>query len=232
MAIYKRDFLSYFRTMSGYVFLAGIFLVCGYCFTLNNITEGSGSLLYMYNTLGIVMTVAVPFMTARVFLDGREINTEQLLYVSSLKAIALKFAAVMSFFAAGILSTWVFTGILSICGRPFISETVLMQAGLLLLCACVASLTMFIVSIAHRKTQAFVMIYTIIMVFFIAHNLIKLGTDAFYEQVFWMLSLFRQYSYFQNGILSPGSVIYMLAFTGIFLLLAGIMLERKREKGF
>ena len=230
-AIYKRDLLSYFRTMSGYVFFAGIFLICGYVFSLNNIIESSGSLSGMYDALGICLTIIVPFMTVRIFLDGREVNTEQRLYVSSLEATVSKFGAVMTVFAAAVAGTWIFVGILSIFGSPYIAETVLRQLGLLLLCACMASLTMFIISIAHRKMQAFVMIYTIVMVFFVAHSLIRLGTDAFYGRVFWMLGLFSQYSYFGAGILSPGSLVYMLSFTGIFLLLSCIMLERKRQRG-
>lgn len=230
-AIYKRDLLSYFRGIGGYLFFTLYMLVCGYVFTLDNIIGSSGSLSQMYKALGILFVIAVPFLTVKNSVDGRDLKTEQLLYVSAARVVLSKFAAVMSLIFGAIMLSWIYFGILSIFARPYITEAVMCQAGLLLLCSCLTSLTAFISSIAHRKMQAYVMIFTLVLVFFVANNLITLAGNTFYQRVFHVMGLFSCYSNFMSGIFSPLDLIYMLSFTAVFLCACCIMTDRKRVKG-
>lgn len=230
-AIYKRDFLSFFKNISGYIFFTLFFLVCGYLFTLENILNSSGSLKAMYRAAGVFLTVTVPFLTSHTLIDGREVNAEQRHYVSSLKIVLSKFAAVMTLPFMALSTTWIYFGILSIFARPYISEAFTSLLGLCLLCACLISLTMFIVSFAHRKMQAYSLIFTLILVFFVANNLITLARSTFYEHMFHVFGLFSSYLGFLNGMFSVTSLIYMLSFTAVCLILCCIILERKKEAG-
>ena len=231
LAIYKRDTASYFRTMSGYIFFAVIFVVAGYAFCAENVIGGAGDLTGMFSALAAAMVFTVPFMSARLYFDGREINTEQMLYVSSIKIILAKFFAVMSVASAGVAATWIYAGILSIFGSLHIAELLLYQAGLILLAGAMAALTMFIVSISNRKMQVIVLLTMFVAVMFAANGVLNAADGGIYAKLLGLLGLFYEYSGFGLGILSLPAVVYMLAFMTVFILLACAMTERHRERG-
>jgi ABC-2 type transport system permease protein len=229
-AVFKRDVLSYFRSMVGYIYLAGALIVAGYAFSINNIFGGSGSLKGVFDAFSVALTLAAPFLTAAIFVDGREVGFEQMLYTSARETVAAKFFAALFVMSSGVVLTWIYAGITSIYGEIYIPQVILCQIGLVLLSGCVSAMSMFMMSISNRKMQAFVMIFAFLMIFYVAANLISTAGGA-YAGPLSMLGLFSQYDAFASGVFSLSAFIFMAAFIAVFLLATCLMLERRRERG-
>ncbi len=230
-AVYKKDFLSYFRSFGGYVYLSLALIVCGYSFTLNNVMGGSGDMTQTFSALAVMLVLTIPFMTVQVFLDGRELSREELLYTSSMRLVAAKFAAIMSMILLCVAATWIYVGLLSIFAEPYIPQVLSGQLGLFLLLCSITSLGLFISAVTHRRVQAFIMMYSVMAILSLADKANSVSSVMLYDRLMWVFSAYTHFLRMEAGVLSVTGVLYFVGFTCVFLLLTGIILERRREKG-
>ena len=80
--IFKRDFLAYFRTPVGYVFM-GVFLsLSGLIFYLYNLQYLSGDLLTFLSQLTLLVMLLCPLLVMRLLCEDRQKRTDQLVLTS------------------------------------------------------------------------------------------------------------------------------------------------------
>lgn len=101
-AVYKRELRSYFRSMTGYVFIALLMAFAGIYFMVYNLQNGFP---YFSRTLSGVITVflfTVPLLTMRSMAEDRRSRTDQLWLTSPVsvgKVVLGKFFAMVTVFA-------------------------------------------------------------------------------------------------------------------------------------
>ncbi len=78
-AIYKRELLSLFHSMIGYIFIAFLLAVTGIYFMAFNLTYGYPTFSYVLESLVFLLLIAVPVLTMRSFAEDRKNKTDQLL---------------------------------------------------------------------------------------------------------------------------------------------------------
>ena len=64
-AIYKREFRSYFTNMTGFIFLAVLFLFSGIFTTAINLIGGSALYEYTLNNMSFVLMIIIPVLAMR-----------------------------------------------------------------------------------------------------------------------------------------------------------------------
>ncbi|MBO7514630.1 MAG: ABC transporter permease subunit [Lachnospiraceae bacterium] len=119
IAVFKREFKSYFNDMLGYFIIAVILLFFGLSFSFNNI-EG-GSPFYAHAIAGIIayMPMLIPILTQRSFSDERRSKTDQLLLTSPVsvwKIVLGKYLAMVAVFAIPVLVSCVYPVIIYMTG--------------------------------------------------------------------------------------------------------------------
>ena len=99
LAIYKREFKSYFQSMVGCVFVAFLVAFTGIYFTAYNLNAGYPYFSYTLSGSLIVFIVGIPLITMRSFAEERKNKTDQLLLtapVSLTKIVLGKYLAMIS----------------------------------------------------------------------------------------------------------------------------------------
>jgi len=90
-ALYKKELRLYFVTITGYVFLAFMLLSTGIYSSIVNFVYYSPSFEFAVKNMSMVLLIAIPLLTMRVFADEKKQRTEQLLFILpiDLKGIVL-----------------------------------------------------------------------------------------------------------------------------------------------
>ena len=86
-AVFKRELRSYFNSMTGWIFLAVIFVFTGVFTTAINLLSQSASFEYVLSQITIVFMLIVPILAMRSIAEERRSRTDQLLYSLPLRAV-------------------------------------------------------------------------------------------------------------------------------------------------
>ncbi|MBR2779598.1 MAG: ABC transporter permease [Firmicutes bacterium] len=81
-AIFKRELRSYFRTMTGPVFIAALMAFVGVFFVLINLVQGYSYFSAVLSNITIIFLLIVPILTMRSFAEEKRAKTDQLLLTS------------------------------------------------------------------------------------------------------------------------------------------------------
>ena len=122
IAVFKREFRSFFNTPIGYVVMAILFAFSGYFFYMYNLRSGSTNLTSVYtNLFSIVVLVVLPILTMRSFSEEKRQKTDQALLTSpvSLTGIVVgKFLAAVALFALSLGITLVYAVVIATKAVP------------------------------------------------------------------------------------------------------------------
>ena len=80
LAIFKREFKSYFQNVIGWLFVAALLAVSGLYFYVYNLKNGYPYISYDLKGIGFIMMIAVPILTMRSLSDEKKTKTDQLMY--------------------------------------------------------------------------------------------------------------------------------------------------------
>ena len=81
-AIFKKEFLSYFRNMTGYVFLSFFIFVMGLFFSVINIFSGLLDYQYVLSNISMLFLIIIPLLTMNLFSQEKRNKTDQLLFTA------------------------------------------------------------------------------------------------------------------------------------------------------
>lgn len=99
IAIWKREFQSYFQSMIGYVFVAVLMVFLGIYFLAYNMMSGYPYFSYTLSSALIVLVFAIPVVTMKSFSEERKTKTDQLLLTAPIsvgKIVMGKFLGMVS----------------------------------------------------------------------------------------------------------------------------------------
>ena len=106
IAVLKREFKSYFQSVTGWLFVALLMALFGLYFYVYNLRQGYP---YIYSTLSaitIVFMLAVPVLTMRSFAEERKCKTDQLMLTAPVpigKIVLGKYLAMAAVFTIDML---------------------------------------------------------------------------------------------------------------------------------
>lgn len=231
IGVFKREFKAYFRSMAGYVYLAAFFVLCGYFFVLNNLIGGEGDILGVYSGLYIGMAALIPLVTMDTLLAQNGYDMEYTLYTSATQLVLGKFFSVLALTSIGIVGTAVYSGILAIFCSQDLAALLFNQLGLILLAACFTAVGLFASAISYRRTQAVIMAYTLLLMFYMLDRSYQSAATFSQIKTMWMLSFFSAYGNFELGLLSPVGILGVLIFCLLVIAITASMINRRKERG-
>ena len=82
LAIFKREFKSYFQNVIGWLFVAALLAVYGLYFYVYNLKNVYPYISYDLKGIGFIMMIAVPILTMRSLSDEKKTKTDQLMLTS------------------------------------------------------------------------------------------------------------------------------------------------------
>ena len=211
-AIYKREFQSYFRSMTGNVFVALLVVFTGIYFMAYNLNMGYPYFSYSLAGSLMVYLVAIPILTMRSFSEERKNKTDQLLLtapVSLFKVILGKYLAMISVLAIPMVIFCLFPLIIKLQGTAYLGIDYLSILVFYLLGCVYVAIGMFISSLTESQIIASISTFGILLVLYLWNGILGFLPSSAIGGLIGILLLFTVavgYIYHMTGnvILSGG----------------------------
>ena len=172
-AIFKKELRSYFRGMTGYVFVALFMAVLGLYTYAICFANASPLFEYVYYNCAFVFLIAVPVLTMRSVAEERRQKTDQLLYsmpVSTSQIVLGKYFAMLVVFAVPVLISCLYPFLLRIydpSGFMSYSSIYISAAAFFLLGSALIAIGMFMSSLTENQIiAALISFVTILFIYF------------------------------------------------------------------
>ena len=175
LAIYKREFKSYFQSMVGCVFVAFLVAFTGIYFTAYNLNAGYPYFSYTLSGSLIVFIVGIPLITMRSFAEERKNKTDQLLLtapVSLTKIVLGKYLAMISVVAIPNLIFCLFPLLIKMNGIAYL-KTDYISIGVFFLLGCVyVAIGMFMSALTESQMIAFITTFGLLLILYLWNGII------------------------------------------------------------
>lgn len=175
LAIYKREFKSYFQSMVGCVFVAFLVAFTGIYFTAYNLNAGYPYFSYTLSGSLIVFIVGIPLITMRSFAEERKNKTDQLLLtapVSLTKIVLGKYLAMISVVAIPNLIFCLFPLLIKMNGTAYL-KTDYISIGVFFLLGCVyVVIGMFMSALTESQMIAFITTFGLLLILYLWNGII------------------------------------------------------------
>lgn len=232
LAIFKKEFKSYFYSPMAY-FLIGFFLLVGsILFFVFNLAGAYGDIrwIFIHWIFILVLIMFVSILTMRILAEERKNGTEVLLITSpvSLTSIVIgKYLAVFSVFLVMTAITFIYPIIVVAFGAPFTAQIVGGYIGFILLGGSFLSVGVFASSVTENQVVAVVISFVSLLIMWII-DAVSSAFGGFVAKILNWFSLLSRYEDFNIGILNINSIVYYLSFIAVFLFLTVRVIEKRR----
>ena len=229
--IFKREFLAYFRTPIGYVFLGVFTALSGVIFYLGNLTTLSGELLIFLSQLTLLLMLLTPVLTMRLLCEERQRRTDQLLLTSpiSISRIVLgKYLAAAAVLCIAIALSNVCTLIIALYGQVYIGEWFVGYLGFTLQGMSFLALDLFVTGFTRNQVSAAMVAFAANFLLWMIDLLGDQVQVAFVASTLQFISLYGRYEPFILGQLSVASVLYFVTFIALCLVATVRVMDARR----
>ena len=231
LVIFKRDWLAYFRTPVGYVFM-GVFLTLGgIIFYLYNLQNLSGDLLAFLSQLTLLVMLLCPLLTMRLICEERQKRTDQLLLTSPVSLSAMivgKYLAAACVMLLTIALTNVYTLIIAIYGRVYPGEWMTGYLGFTLQSLSFLALDLFVTCFAKNQMTGAVAAFGANFLLWMADLLADQLSVAWLGEALRFVSLYDRYEPFRLGQLSYSGILFFVSFIACCLAAAARVMDARR----
>lgn len=166
LAIYKKEFKSYFTSMMGYVFIAFVLVAVGIYFSAYNLGMGYPLISVTLNSVTFLFLILVPILTMRSLSEEQKNKTDQLLFTSPVSIWSIvfgKYAALLSIYAIPVLIICFYPAVLSDYGTVDMAMSYLSILGFFLLGSAYIAIGLFISSITESQIIAAVISFGVLL---------------------------------------------------------------------
>jgi ABC-2 type transport system permease protein len=235
LAVFKRNFWSYFSGVIGYLFIVVfVFLGAFAAFQERFFNNDVATLDQLNEWFPSLLLFIVPAITMSVWSEERKLGTEELLFtlpVSDLEVLIGKYLAVISVYSVALVFSLTHAMVLRVIGDPDAGVLMTTYLGYWLAGCAMLSAGMMASYLTSSATVAFIIgaLVAAIPVFVgqipVPAMLEKiLGSDQFFDQ----MSVSRQLEPLGIGLIPPKSILYFASIT-IFMLYLNLVLIGQRH---
>jgi ABC-2 type transport system permease protein len=197
---------------------------------MGNIYNQSSDLSSLFGTMGIILLLIIPILTARTIAEDRKNGMEVLLITSPCKLsdiIIGKYLSVLVVFLVIVLITLFYPIILFIFSNLSIAPLIGQYLGFILLGASMISFGVFASSLTESVVGATIISLISLLIMMIIDPL-GAAFGGIVSKIFSWFSIYSRYDDLNRGILSLDTIIYYLSFILVFLFLTVRVIEKRR----
>lgn len=244
LAVFKREFKSYFTNPLGFVILAVFYFFLSFLFS-SYYSSGMPYVEYVVIGISQIVLFIIPAITMRLFSDEKRQKTDQALFTAPVKLINIvlgKFFAALSLFALGFAPTIIFEIIVASYVSVNVFYYIYSLIGILLFGAAVIAVGMFISSLTESYIISIV--FTLVINLFIltgniASSITVPTADSWYTTaIAWVVERFIDLlnimnfttvlNSFNDQAFVVKDVIFFISVIAAFIFLTERSLEKRR----
>ena len=179
LAIFKREFKSYFISMIGYAFIAFLLLVIGLCYYWINLHSANAFIGYslQYSYVIVVFMILVPVVTMKIFADERRLKTDQLLMTAPISVFQIvmgKFLAILCVFLIPMAVICFYPLMLLKFGEVPLGMSYVSILGFFLMGLSYLAIGMFVSSLTESQILSAVITFAILLLSFMVDSLVTI----------------------------------------------------------
>ena len=233
LAIFKREFKSYFQNIIGWLFVAAVLAVFGLYFYVYNLANGYPYLSYSLSSIAFIMVIAVPILTMRCFSEDRKNKVDQLVLtapVSVGKIVMGKFLAMAAVFTIDVAAICLAPLILSRFGTVPFGEFYISSLGFWLFGCAMIAIGMFISSITESQVIAAVISFAVLFVGYMMKSIEGLVSSSgnIVTKIMRAFDLYSPFDGFNSGCLNLTGVAYYLTVILLLSFLTTQSIQKRR----
>ncbi len=230
VAVFKREFKSYFNTPIGFVILAVFTFFSGMFFSVIY-KSGTPSVEGVISVMSTIAIFATPFITMRLLSEDRRQKVDQVLFTAPVKITAIvmgKFLAAFALYALGFFTTLIFQFI--VASYVSLNWAIYFYAllGILLLGAVMISIGMFLSSLTESPVVSAALTFAVFLTVMLLGSFIETNDSAILSAINSAISFVDRFSNFVSGVFSFNDVFYMLSMSGVFIFLTVCSVAKRR----
>ena len=223
LAIYKKEFASYFNSPIAYIYITAFLVFSGWIFFRGFFLIGQANMRGFFSLLPWIFLFFIPAITMRLWAEEKKIGTMEILMtlpVTDTEVVLGKFLAAFIFFSITILLTLTIPLTLFYLGKPDIGPIIGGYLGALLMGAAYLSIGLFVSSLTENQIVAFILgIFLCFILFIIGEDIVLMALPSSIASIFSFLGLGYHFKSIGRGIIDTRDIIYYLAVIGFFLFL-------------
>ena len=156
-AVFRHELSSYFRTMTGYLFIGFLLLFVGVYSYVYNIQNSLANFEYVLSGMSFVFLLIIPVLTMGVIADEKRRNTDQLLYslpLSMTEVVLGKYFAMLVVLLIPTAIICIYPLVLNLFGNVYLLKTFGAIIGFFFLGAALIAVGMFVSSLTESPAVA------------------------------------------------------------------------------
>ncbi len=230
-AIYIKELKSYFKSLSGWLFMAAFTFFAGLYFSYYNLQLGSPYVSDTLISLLIIVIFLVPLLTMRSFAEEKKLKTDQLLLTLPVRISSIvlgKFLAMATIMALATVVISFSSVILACYGDIPTGETIVSLIAFFFFgCICIA-VGMFLSSVTEHQIIAAILTYGVFIFMFLVPSFCqnRFGADSWIARAVGLIDIISPYDMLFFGIIVFKDVVYILSVIAICILLTCFMVGR------
>lgn len=232
LAIFKREFASYFSNPMGYVFLAVFYFFSGMYFSMI-LKYNSTDITIVFSYLFEVLMFIIPLLCMRLMSEEKKQKTDQLLMTSPVSITGLvmgKFLAALAIYGMALAVTVVYAVILSFFASPEWAVVVGNIFGSLIMGAAMIAICLLISACTESQIIAAIGGLAVMLFLWMIENVASLLPDslAWLGNALSQLSFSSRYDNFCSGILNISDILFYISAIVVFLFFNVRVIEKRR----
>lgn len=230
LAVFKREFKSYFSTPIGYIAIAAYFFFLGLYFSVYY-SQGSPDLASVIASMSTITIFTVPILTMRLMSEDRRQKVDQALLTApvSLTGIVMgKFLSALAVYAIGFAPTVIFEIIIISYVTVNIMSYIYALLGAILLGGALISIGMFISSLTESSVISGILTLVINILIIFMSSFSSMVKTEWLATAINKLAIMSAFENFATNMFSIANIVYFLSIMAIFIFLSVRSLEKRR----
>jgi len=223
LAIFRREFASYFNSPIAYIYLTVFIGLSSWLFLKAFFVVGEASMRNFFAIVPWIFLFFIPAVTMRSWAEEKKSGTMELLMtwpLTDLEAVLGKFLASFSFLLVSLALTFVLPSVVAAMGNPDPGEIFGGYLGAVLIGAAYLAIGLFISSLTENQIVAFILsIVGIFGLFILGEDFVLFGLPDRLVPVLSYLGLAGHFDSISRGVIDSRDIIYYLSVIGFFLYL-------------
>ena len=233
LAIFKREFKSYFQNVIGWLFVAALLAVYGLYFYVYNLKNGYPYISYNLKGIGFIMMIAVPILTMRSLSDEKKTKTDQLMLTSPVsvgRIVAGKYFAMAAVYTIDIALFALSPLVLSIYGKVALSEAYVALFGYWLYGLSCIAVGLFISSISESVIISAILTFAALFLSYMMQSITGLISSSgnLLTKVLNCFDLYTPFENFVSGCFSVTSAAYYVTVILLLCFLTTQSIQKRR----
>jgi len=230
-AIFKREFMAYFRTPLGFVLISVMYLFTGYYFFTYNLYMNTTDTAGLFAILFSVVLFIVPVITMRLLSEERRMKTDHTLLTAAVTRFSIvmgKYLAALCVYILAISGTILTALVLEYFSQPDWPVVFGNFIGLLLLGAALIAICLFISSMTENQVVAAAGGFAVSLFLILLDAMQYVVTSSALKTFFRHISWNGRYRGFTIGLVGFLDLIFFISIAAFFVCLTVLVLERRR----